>query len=385
MAIETLKRKNNKEAYRVRIRKKGYPEISETFHSLTKAKAFERKILQQIDDGEAIPTNKQRKTTVHEFLIDYKEILGRRNILDTTRMDYINALDFIDKEIGKLYIHNLTLHDILPAINKLQNSHKIIKGSKTCKPKVSDKKISNNTFNKKLQYITAAFDFAVDKMDLLHKNPFKAIEKLPVETREPYIPEPEEINRLLRACRETDYKLYMITLLALVTTSRKGEIIENLTIGSFDFKNKFVTVKKNKVRSKKKTYKDVPLTDFVIDEVMKYMKSWKTIPINKSAPFFDDLGNSKYLVEKIYPKVCIKVGLKTDELNFVFHDLRHSSISYLGQFSPNMQVTKSITGHLTDEMIDYYTHIKPKWLTPIVNASVNCMLSDFMKDNSSNI
>lgn len=382
---EKIIRKNGETVYRARIRRKGYPPISEIFATEEEADKFERDVKKEIDEGKNILNIKQRKTTVHEFLVDYKEILNMKSIAETTKRDYINALDFIDKEIGYLYIRNLTVQDILPAIKKLKELRKIIKGSKTCKPKQSDKKISNNTFNKKLQYISAAFDFAVDKMDLLNKNPFKAIDRLPVEQKEPYIPEPDEINRLLHTCRETEYKLYMIALLALVTTSRKGEIIENLTIGSFDFENKFITIRKNKLPKGKIRHKIVPLTDFVIDEVKKYMKSWKTIPINKSAQFFDDLGNSKYLVEKIYPKVCRKVGLKTDELNFVFHDLRYSSVSYLGKFSPNTQATKSITGHLTDAMVDYYSRIKPDWLTPIVNASVNCMLSDFMKDNSNNI
>jgi integrase len=158
----------------------------------------------------------------------------------------------------------------------------------------------------------------------------------------------EERERLLVVCRSSQSTyLFTIVTLALSTGMRRGEIL-GLSWENVDLKNSRITL----FRTKNGERRVVPLVGKAYDLIKNlYLK---LEPENKDL-LFPSPNNPKN-------STCIRTAwctaIKRAKIeNFRFHDLRHSTASYLAMNGASLLEIADILGHKTLQMVKRYSHL----------------------------
>ena len=197
--IRERKRKNGEKSYTATISIKGSPEISKTFKRLTDAKEWAHSTESKIRENINFPKRKIQNTTVAELIDRYiEEELPNKK--EGVRNDFLGTLEWFKREIGQIYVRNLTTADLVACREKLRKSKKMTPGRNN-KHKLTDKTISNATVNRHLTYMRAAFSYFVNELDLLDVNPMAKVKKLPEKNNRTRCLEENEIAKLLDTCK----------------------------------------------------------------------------------------------------------------------------------------------------------------------------------------
>ncbi len=123
-------------------------------------------------------------------------------------------------------------------------------------------KVSKTTVNIELRTLRAIFNIAVQKWDIITKNPAKNIQQLSIPEKEILSLTNDETYRLLDVM--DDYRFKKIVLFAFHTGCRASEII-NLEWSDVDLNNRVITIR-NKPTFKTKTGKirQIPINDILL-------------------------------------------------------------------------------------------------------------------------
>lgn len=139
--------------------------------------------------------------------------------------DFLKSLNWYKQEIGNTYLGTLTTALFVECREKLRRKPKEIPIANK-QPKITDKRISNATINRYEGYMRSVFSYAVNDLDILDIHPMKKLKKLPEKNERKRYLDQKEIKKLLNACYETDYELFLCVLIALLTGARKSEILK---------------------------------------------------------------------------------------------------------------------------------------------------------------
>lgn len=174
----------------------------------------------------------------------------------------------------------------------------------------------------------------------------------------------EEENELLKACA-SNALLNAVVTLALNTALRKNEI-RTLRWSQIDFEKRTVTVGRAKTQAG--TGRVIPLNQPAFDALVK----WAGRLVESNAddyvfPACEAAGIEREHPdrERIDPSRPIKswrsawrAALKRGGLQLRFHDLRHTCITKLAESPASEQTLMAIAGHLSQKMIEHYSHIR---------------------------
>ena len=167
--------KNGKPRHTVSVRIKGHPSLSKTFGRLTDAKEWGRSVESKIREDINFPKRKLQKLTMNDIIDKFIELeLPKKK--EKAQESFIRSLNWYRKEIGHLYIKNVTSAVLVECREKLAKKPKEIPTNK--KEKVySDKTISPATVNRYLEDISVVFNFAKIDLDILDINPMEKVKK----------------------------------------------------------------------------------------------------------------------------------------------------------------------------------------------------------------
>lgn len=164
----------------------------------------------------------------------------------------------------------------------------------------------------------------------------------------------EELPKLLEATKASrNPQLHNITMLALLTAMRQGEILSA----------KWEDLSKDNLRipvTKNKTVRLVPLTA-QISEVFNKQQRWASKQPHSSSYIFPRISQQTHqLLDE--PIASIRTAwLKAVETagipDFRFHDLRHTASSYMVMTGVSGKVTASTMGYLSPDAADRYQHV----------------------------
>jgi integrase len=333
--VQGIEKRINKDGsftYRARVRIKGHPSISESFNSLALAKKWKRNTESAIEQGRFQFSSLTKKHTLAELIDRYIE-----SILPTKPKNARNVKQHLlwwRQELGYCL-----LSDIKP-------SHIAQK---------RDGLLSQNTFHKKprssttvVRYIASlshAFTVAIKEWEWMDENPIRKINKpkLP-QGRIRFLDESEK-NRLLEACKQSKSScLYPIVVLALSTGMRKGEIL-TLTWDDIDFERRAILLHTTKNGERRL----IPLTGLSL-ELLKNLKLSKHDELVFPSP--NNL-NQPIDIRSAWESVLKKASLT----NFKFHDLRHTTASYLAMNNASLLEIGALLGHKTVQMTKRYAHL----------------------------
>ena len=318
-------------SYRVYIRRNGIKTITKTFPSKKLATQFALKVegdrqIQLAFGGKSNTT--KFKELVEEYIL--KEYQGSYPQEQKSKLNYWANL-FGDKQIAKI-----TKSDIYNGIHKLP-SH-----------------LTNATINRYKAAISVVFSYACREYDL-PDNPVRHIRSLPENNARIRFLSDDERKRLFGVIRQCKWdKLYLLVLLAITTGARKGE----LTIikwSDIDFNRQvaFISTTKNGEP------KVLPLTESVITELQRFNKQ------DDSLVFDSEVKPGRaYCFTKPWKKALEEAEIE----DFRFHDLRHTTASYLAMNGASLLEIADVLGHKQIQMTKRYSHLCVEHKAKLINS-----------------
>lgn len=363
-------RKNGKKSYTASVRIKGHPSVSKTFAKKTDAEIWANGMEIEIKENMNFPNRAIKKMTVGDLIDKFiKYELPKKK--PKIQKDFIKALDWYKNEIGCIYLLNLSTAMLVECRDKLSKKLKEVP-MKNGEIKITDETISPATVNRYMTYIRVVFAYAVNDLDILDINPMAKVKKLSEDNARTRYLELEEIKKLLSACQQKSYELFICVLIALLADARKSEII-NLTWKNVDLEHKMFYF----LNRKNKQNIGVPIHKYLFEELVKYKSQCKLRNLKNDYLFMTEDGKPKEtLIGKLFPKVIKECGIE----DFRFHDLRHTGSSWQAMSGISQPITQRILGHKSPAMTNRYSHFRDESLRPAINQVGDIILSKWLDD-----
>lgn len=351
-SIEKRPLKSGKVKYRATVRVAGFPTKTGTFDKHGEARDWAQGLESDMRGGKYGGDLLARKYTVGDMIQRYMD-----NVLESksTKPNYINSqrqqLLWWKAEIGQY-----TLIHLQPLVLT------------ECKDKLAGRNFSKrkpSTVNRYFSALNHVINTAIE-WQWLQSNPLKKITK-PKEPggRIRYLTDKERIA-LLDACRkETRKPLYAIVLFALSTGARKGEIL-SLKVSDVDLARKVAVAYDTK--------NGEPRTIYLSDEVLKEMLNYPMPSSRGSARLvFFARGGKKLNIEVEWRRALKRAGIH----DFRFHDLRHTTASYLAMNGASPSEIGEVLGHKSYDMVKRYSHLSTTHVGNVVRDMNSKMLGDY--------
>jgi len=322
-------------SYRVYIRRKGLKIITKTFSTKRLAVRFALKAEEdrntQLSFG-----GRSSKTTFNELSKDYLSIYqGKRLKEQKSKLDYWSGL------LGNMQLMDITKSDIYNGLHSLP------------------KHLSNATINRYKAAVSVVLSYALREYDL-PDNPVRYIRSLPEERGRTRFLSNTERSTLFKACRSSQWpKLYLIVLMAITTGSRRGELL-NLRWTDIDYDRQTAYVQ----TSKNGQPRILPLTNEVMIELNKFKDQEPQLIFNSEIK-----TNKPYEFYKLWKKALAQAQIE----DFRFHDLRHTTASYLAQSGASLLEIADVLGHKQIQMTKRYAHLCIEHKSKLINRVMSDM------------
>ena len=314
-------------SYRVFIRRKGLPSINKTFPHKKEARDFVLKI-EESEVSHRAYSSKMTFNTLAEMYLS-NEYLGTKPQMQRSRLKHwLNHM-------GETPINDIHKDDITAVLDMLP------------------KKLSNATINKYKQLVSVVFNYGIRELGLT-ENPTRYIRSLPEKKGRTRYLSDNERKRLFRACRASKWKmLYLLVLMAITTGARRGELL-SLRWTDIDFEKQAAYVN----NTKNGEAKVLPLTIDVINELQLFIQNDSSLIFgSKITP------SNPYVFYKPWKRAVEEAEL----IDFRFHDLRHTTASYLAQNGATLLEIADVLGHKQIEVTKRYAHLCIEHKSSLIN------------------
>lgn len=339
--MATIRKRKGKKgtSFQVQVRVKGGGLETATFENLTKAKLWAQTIEAAIRDGRYFTGSASKKYTLQDLI---NRFLEHPSLKQKTRKVYEPQLKWWASNLG-----DTILADITPDIISRTRGKLLQKG------------IKPSSANRYFAALSSAFSLAVREFGWVDSNPCARVRKLnEPRGRTRYLTNHEREN-LLKACEASKSReLHIIVTLALSTAGRKSEL-RWLRWDDVDLQQGVLLFRE----TKNGTMRSVPL----VGQGLELLREWGKIRRLDTDLVFPG-RNPKYpvLFEKSW-RAALKMTKISD---FRFHDLRHSSASYLIMAGVHLRTVAEILGHRTLNMVQRYSHLSPEHLRSEISRTM---------------
>ncbi len=323
-------------SYRVKIRIKGAPTITETFKRLTDARIWAQSQEAAIREGRHFPKSIAKRKTLADLIDKYsKDYLP----LKKDGKNQTRHLKWWRKELG-FY----TLADVTPAVIA-DARDTLLEGDR-----------KGATVIRYMASLSHVFTIAMKEYGWIEDNPFRKVTK-PREARGRvrYLPDTER-EELLKACKNSvNPDLYFAVVLALCTGARRSEQM-NLTWEQVDLERGTILLHETKNGDRR----TLPLTGPAL-ELMEERSRIRRLDTNLIFP------SNKNPRKPIYFEAAWRIAKEEAKIeDFKWHDLRHTFASYLAMNGATLPEIAAALGHRTLQMVQRYAHISQPHVQAIV-------------------
>jgi integrase len=332
-AIYKRKLKNGRHSWRAVVRFQDHPSVCETFERKQEAEDWAADVERRIKQGKFKFDQHKQKYTFGDIVDRYIQdgaLQHHRSAKDTLR-----HLNYWKERLGQYGLVYLTIDRIGKERHVLIDS-----------PFMTGQSRSTATVNRYMASLSALLSYAVRQLRWMHENPCLTLKKLKENPGRDRILNLEELKRLLASCRQSRSPyLYCITLIALTTGARQGEIL-NLKWQDIDFANQIAHLKETKNGHSRGIF----LVDPIIEELkVIYSQRQK----QKDFIFASKTAFGRIDIKKAWKEALKRAGIQ----NFRAHDMRHTFATYASsRGASNIQLGTAM-GHRTLEMLQRYTHL----------------------------
>jgi integrase len=327
---------NGKISYRASVRLKGHKSKTATFLKRIDAVTWGQETETKIRQSKYFPDRliESEKYTLSDLLDRYKsEVLPRKR-----DKNQIGQLAWWKVQLGDHKLKDLTPSLIAGHRDKLAN----MKSERTGRNRTSA------TVNRYLALLSHACTIAIKEWQWMAVNPVAQISKPKESQGRTRFLSDQERGRLLAVCRSSEsIHLFPIVTLALSTGMRRGEIL-GITWENVNLQNRRITL----VRTKNGERRVVPLVGKAYELIKNlYLK---LEPESKELVF----PSPNNPLQPISIRTAWETSVKRAKIeSFRFHDLRHSTASYLAMNGASLLEIADILGHKTLQMVKRYSHL----------------------------
>lgn len=325
-------------SYRAKVRIKGERPRSRTFKRLTDAKAWAAKTESDLGHGTYVPTTADRRRTLADlidtFLTDYLPVKAN----NTDKRNTASRLAWWRTHYGYLSLDRLQPEIIAEARAKLA------KGAN----RYGDP-VSGATVNRYLAALSAVCKWAWKELRWLPENPVLAVSKMPEGEGIVRFLSDDERRALFKACREhSNPNIYPAVMLALATGARASNI-RFLRWEDVDHDTWTLTIRE----TKNGTARYLP----VVGPAQAALQAhFEADPTKEGWVFKGARDDAPGTFDSAWQAVRKAAGLE----DFRFHDLRHTTASYLTQSGAGLAQVAEALGHKTLVMARRYSHQNPE-------------------------
>jgi integrase len=348
-------------SYRVQVRVKGRPAQSETFPNQLEAKRWGAATETAIREGKHFPHLKAGKTTFAALVDRYNESV----LKDAKPKAQLNAkkqLKWWNERFVGLTLADMTPERIAEARDALSEEcftrgiERTNKVTGVVTPPNEFKRTAA-TVNKYMSVLSRMFNLAVREWRLMDRNPAADVSKKKEPRGRIRFLTDDERTRLLEACGRSNWKgLRALVLLAISTGARRGELI-NLTWDDIDRK-----VARGKHEPPigraivRETKNGEPRVLPLVGKALEAVRALKLQGSAKNDCVFaqpSGLPGPYVHFDQCWQDALIAAQIK----NFRFHDLRHTTASYLAAQGASLLEIADTLGHKTLAMVRRYAHL----------------------------
>ncbi len=370
--MATIERRERKSGvvYLADVRIHGFPRQKKTFKRLTDAKLWAQQVESDIRKGEF---KNVVKTAGKKTLKDVSERY-RRDVLphkaDTTQRMENTFLTYWENALGDYalsYIEPETINEKLRELAAAGDGRrKPVDGDGNSQDKPAPPPAPKSRKTLKHYRDTLALLFKHAKAwGWTASDPMEGVTPITKirNERTRYLDE-DERKELLEACKASDNaQLYPIVVFALSTGARKNEVV-SLTLDDLDLKRGSAVFR----NTKNGDTRAVPVVGHLKDVLEDQVKTTKALykemehkpPKRWLFPRAD--GQSPIDIRKAWENARDAAGL----VDFRFHDLRHSTASYLAMSGASQLEIAEVLGHRTLQMVRRYAHLSESHVKGLV-------------------
>lgn len=303
-------------------------------HSLKLARELETKKKHDANNKKLGIVNKELKNIAFDDFVDNQFIPHYR--LKNKAFQSESSRFRITKEFfGSMSLKSIKEYDIDRFLKYLQQ----------------ERGISKSTINRYIATIKRMLNYAIE-LDIIGINPARHVKQMPVDNKRSRYLTQEEIQRLLKACKESKSdKLYYIVQIALKTGMRLSEIL-SLRTTDVHMLDRYILIDQQNTKSSKQRF--IPINDTLYECLTEYFDKYD---VEDGAELFDNLN-----IRKAYEKALERAEIK----EFVFHDLRHTFASRLVQNEVGLYTVSELLGHSDISVTKRYAHLNKRNLRDAV-------------------
>jgi integrase len=332
--------KNGSMSYKAVIRKLGEPTQVATFKTETAAQKWANSVEDTI-----ITEVQQSKIGAQVLTFEHLVARYRREVsilkAPTTRMSDHSMLHFWAKAFGATALYSITSEKVSKHQAALLDEFK------------------PNTVRRYMAVLSAVMSTAID-WNWLKINPVKRLQQPALELRDVVLSS-EELQRLFDACQHSRNKLlYPLVVVTLATGGRKREI-ETLQWHQVDLDSRVVRL----IKTKGNKARSVKLIAPAVSELRQLYMA------RGSSPYVFAMKNGQ-CIQKSY-NAWNMARQRAGVAHVHFHDLRHTTASYLAMHGASLSDIKEILGHTTIATTQRYIH----YLKPVRSETLETLTSLF--------
>ena len=339
--------------YTARVRLKGHPTVAQTFKRKSDANNWIKVTEAAMLEGRQFKTVEARRRTVRHLVDRYiTHIAPLKKDADNRRRHLLWWVS----EVGDLCLSDLTPSRIAEGRDKLLGTN-----SAHGKPR------SPATVCLYLASLSHACTVAVREWEWLEANPVKRVTRPKKPRGRVRFLSEDELGRLMAACNESTHAhIKTIVTVALATGMRQGEIL-GLTWSAVDFERSRVTLQ----RTKNGEVRVVPLAPHALKALKEHRRVRR---LGSDLVFPGRTTRSGEIKPRSVQWAWGKVLKAAQIEDFKFHDLRHTTASYLAMNGASMREIADVLGHKTMAMVKRYTHLSEAHTASVVNAMADRFL-----------
>lgn len=351
--------------YRVRIRIQGLPEKQKTFKRLTDAKLWAQQTEAAIRRGEVtnVVTKSKGKTLADVITRYRREVLPHK--AETSQRAAESYLKHWDAVLGQYALSYITPDLISEELGKLSaagDMRRKPKDGETAAPKPKSRKtlkLYRDTLGVLLKNAKGWGWMAQNPMEGV--NPITKIR----DERTRFLSD-DERAKLLDACKASDNaSLFTVVVFALSTGARKNEIL-GLTLADVDLQRGSAI------------FRDTKNGDTRAAPLARHLRELLTEQVAKAGALYDALptpAKTRWLFPRTDGVLPIDIRTawetardKAGLVDFRFHDLRHSTASYLAMKGASLVEIAEVLGHRTLQMVRRYAHLSESHVKGLVES-----------------
>ncbi len=329
--IETRKLGDGTTRYRVKVRLRGELPRTQTFKRLTDAKAWAAAVESDMGRGTFVPTTQDRRRTLADLIDKFRleePAKGKKNP---------EHLAWWRQHYGHVTLDKMRPELISAAKRKL--------AQRTVGDKPDAPQISGATVNRYLATLSRVTKWAWKELRWLPSNPVLDVSKNPESKGIVRFLSEDERKALLDACRkDSDPNIYCAVVLALATGARYSNL-RFLKWADVDLQRwtlRFATTKNGQPRY-------VPVVGIAQNALQA---QYDADPTKDGWVFKSTLTEAPADFERTWRRMREIAGLK----GVRFHDLRHTTASYLTMNGATLAEVAEALGHKTLVMAQRYSH-----------------------------